>query len=164
MSEPAIAPTERLAARVLLLDDQDRLLLFGGVDPHVPDVHFWFTPGGGVDPGETLHETALRELREETGCTDVELSAPVWSRSAEFSFEGESIRARETFFVARVAQWEVDTRGFTDLELRAVDAHRWWTLPELLDTTETIYPTALPRLVRDLLTDGLPARPVEVGA
>ena len=164
MSEQALVPVDRQAARVLLLDDRDRLLLFGGADPHVPEVHFWFTPGGGIEPGETLEQGALRELREETGCTQVQLSGPVWTRTAEFIFEGEAIRSLETYFLARVAEWDVDTRGFTDLERRAVHTHRWWTLAELLDATETLYPTALPVLFRDLLHDGLPARPVEVGA
>lgn len=38
-SEPG-APPRRHAARVLLLDDADRVLLFEGIDPWVPDVRF----------------------------------------------------------------------------------------------------------------------------
>ena len=53
MSAEAV-PIERRAARVLLIDDQDRVLLFEGFDPEVPDVRFWFTAGGGVEPGESL--------------------------------------------------------------------------------------------------------------
>ena len=165
MSAPpreAAEPVGRSAARVLLLDDSDRLLLFAGADPHVPDVRFWFTPGGGVDPGETLEEAARRELLEETGCSGVELSPPVWRRSTEFWFDGEHYRARETYVVARVPSWEVDTSGFTDLERRSVDEHRWWTLEELLATSETVYPPDLPALLADLLQAGPPAEPREI--
>jgi ADP-ribose pyrophosphatase YjhB (NUDIX family) len=164
MTEPPAGPADRQAARVLLLDAEDRLLLFHGADPHVPDVTFWFTPGGGVEEGEDLEEAALRELAEETGLAAAELSAPAWTRTAEFSFEGELIRSRETFFVARVPSWEVDTAGFTDLERRAVHSHRWWTLEELLATGDAIFPTTLPVLMSQLLHDGVPSQPIEVGA
>lgn len=154
----------RRAARVLLLDGDDRLLLFCGVDPHVPDVRFWFTPGGGVEDGESLTDAARRELREETGCADVEFGPPVWTRESGFDFEGEAVQQHETYFVARVPAWEVDTSGFTDLEQRAVLWHRWWTLDELRVTPETVYPSTLARHLDALLRDGPPAQPVVVEA
>ena len=157
------APVRRRAARVVLLDGDDRILLFRGSDPHVPDLPFWFTPGGGADPGESLEEAALRELREETGCTAAQLTGALWTRRAAFDFEGVPYEQHETFFLARVDAFEVDTGGFTDLERRAVHTHRWWTLPELATTDELVYPTELPTLLGDLLERGLPGAPFEVG-
>jgi ADP-ribose pyrophosphatase YjhB (NUDIX family) len=162
--QPSGTQQERRAARVLLLDGDDRLLLFCGVDPYVPDVRFWFTPGGGVEDGESLTDAARRELREETGCADVEIGPAVWVRQSDVDFEGEPVQQHETYFVARVPAWEVDTSGFTDLEQRAVLWHRWWTLDELRATPETVYPTALARHLDDLLRDGPPGDPVEVDA
>src|SRR5688572_15916571 len=57
----------RRAARVLLLDAADRVLLFRGCDPARPAQRYWFTVGGGQDPGGTLTDCAVRELYEETG-------------------------------------------------------------------------------------------------
>ena len=53
-------PYARRSARVILADSADRLLLFESEG-------FWFTPGGGVEPGETIEQAATRELWEETG-------------------------------------------------------------------------------------------------
>ena len=44
----------RRSARVILADSAERLLLFQSED-------FWFTPGGGIEPGETLEQAAIRE-------------------------------------------------------------------------------------------------------
>jgi putative (di)nucleoside polyphosphate hydrolase len=50
-----------------------------GADP-VADGYAWQMPQGGIDAGETPHEAAVRELREETGVRSAELlaEAPEW--------------------------------------------------------------------------------------
>lgn len=51
-----------VGAGALITDDQGRLLLGKRTD-----IHAWGIPGGSMEPGETLEETARRETREETG-------------------------------------------------------------------------------------------------
>lgn len=51
-----------VGAGVLLLDSQDRILLILRTDNT-----FWGIPGGSLEPGEYLAETARREIKEETG-------------------------------------------------------------------------------------------------
>ena len=46
-----------------------------GGPEHVDDIHVWQMPQGGVDPGEDIYRAALRELREETSISSVELLA-----------------------------------------------------------------------------------------
>src|SRR5882672_9447042 len=78
----------RQAARVILIDEAGRVLLFRGGDPHRPDAGtWWFTPGGGLDDGETIEDAAQREVREETGYVVTDLGAVVLERSIEFEVE-----------------------------------------------------------------------------
>jgi 8-oxo-dGTP pyrophosphatase MutT (NUDIX family) len=154
---------DREAARVLLLDSRDRLLLFLGEDPAQPELGtWWFTPGGGLNPGESARDGARRELREETGLSATGLEGPVWRRVAEFDFAGDHYRQSEVFFVLHVDAHEVDTSGLEPLERAAVVGHRWWTLDELSATEEVVYPRALASELARLLADGLPAAPYEV--
>jgi len=141
---------DRSAARVLLLDARDRVLLLHGYDPGDPARgSWWFTPGGGLEPDEDPAAGAARELFEETGLRldAANLAGPVYEQVVEFPFEGRKYRQSEGFYLARCEQWDVDTSGFTALELRSVDGHRWWSLDELRTTSERIYPACLADLV-----------------
>lgn len=161
----------RRSGRTVVLDGRHRVLLFHGNDPGRPDLPgFWFTPGGGVEPGEDEAGCAIRELREETGLIvePAELLGPVWVRTVEFEFMGESLTSQETFFALQVlgeAEVAVDVTGFTSLERDTVDGHRWWSAGELAETEELVYPVELAaRLgeVIDTLANSRPSDPVAI--
>ncbi len=150
---PVNDPIARRAARVLLVDGTDRLLLMRGFDPRTPEYRYWFTVGGGRDADETSVQAAVRELAEETGLRldAAELVGPVYQEVTEFPFNGAWYRQEQDFFLARVDTWQVDTAGFEAIERASVDGHRWWSAAELDTTTETYYPVQLPTLLRSLL-------------
>jgi 8-oxo-dGTP pyrophosphatase MutT (NUDIX family) len=156
-------PRPRVAARVVLLDDLDHVLLFRGIDPGDLDAgSWWFTPGGGVDPDESLEQAARRELAEETGIHDLDLGPCVWTRLAQFTFEGIEFEQREWFFLARTTQRTVDTSGFVDYEQRSLTEHRWWSLAELRRSDEVVWPRDLASLLATLLTAGPPGVVIEI--
>lgn len=146
-------PLPRRAARVLLLDADGRLLMFRGTDPGRPGSRYWFTPGGGLEPGETMVEGAIREVREETGLglTPAELGEPVWHNTVDFPFDLRWYRQEQDFFLVRVASWEVTMVGFDAEELRSIDTFHWWPLADLESTAEEVHPPGLAGLVRGIV-------------
>ena len=143
-------PQARRAARVLLLDGRDRLLLFQGRDPvHADRGQWWFTPGGGLDAGETPAQGAARELFEETGLVvdPTDLGSAVHFRVTTFPWGDAVYEQSEDYFVLRVDRHEVDTSGFNDVENAAVIGHRWWTRQDLALTEERYYPRELLELL-----------------
>jgi 8-oxo-dGTP pyrophosphatase MutT (NUDIX family) len=147
---------DRRAARVVLVDRADRTLLLRGGDPARPHLHWWFTPGGGLDDGESPAAGAARELFEETGLRvePADLGDPVWHQVTEFSYAGRHYRQEQDFYLFRVLQWQVDTAGFDAEEKLTIDAHRWWSAEDLDATDETIYPENLAGLLRRLTAVG----------
>ncbi|MCB7137620.1 NUDIX hydrolase [Cellulosimicrobium marinum] len=148
----------RRGARVLLLDDADRLLLVRGHDVDQPERSWWFTVGGGIDDGEDDLAAAVREVREETG---IELDpaavvGPVYTRSAIFDFSRQHCRQDEVIYLARLhgavlAGHDLSREGWTDVELDVVDEVRWWDLDALARVEIEVFPDGLADLVRPLL-------------
>jgi 8-oxo-dGTP diphosphatase len=65
-----------LAAGAVITDAQGRVLLvMRGRDPQKGR---WSLPGGSAEPGETLSETVMREVQEETGL-HVRVGDELWS-------------------------------------------------------------------------------------
>ncbi|MET9549664.1 NUDIX hydrolase [Streptomyces sp. NPDC006627] len=149
----------RRVARVVLLDPDDRILLLHGHEPGDPADDWWFTPGGGLEGDETREQAALRELREETGITEVEFGPVLWRRVCSFPFAGRRWDQDEWYYLARTTQTATAAEGLTELERRSVAGARWWTCRELTEAHETVYPTRLAELLRRLLDEGPPDRP-----
>jgi len=144
-----MAPVNRLTSRVLLFDRDNRILLFLTTAPDTSGAARWLTPGGGVDPGESHADAAIRELFEETGLTGIELGEPVWEHDFDVKWDAaDHDTGHAVFYTAVVDRFDPSNANWTDDEKIDVLEHRWFSLAELIATEDRYEPVELIDLVR----------------
>ncbi len=145
----------REAVRVIVISDRGSVLLFRDTDPGMPGSGWWVTPGGGIDPGESVLDAAVRELAEETGwaASSEQFRGPALTHVVIHGYSDQVLVQHEPFYVLRTPQFEVDTADHTELEKVTLTGHGWFAPVELSD--RMVWPAVLP----DLLAHGLPGGP-----
>lgn len=149
-------PTRRrTAVRVLPIDGDDRVLLLHGFDPARPAEPYWFTVGGGLEPGETPVLAGARELAEEVGLTVTpdRLVGPLAEATIEFWFDSVRYLQQQTYYAVRVAPEPITFAGQDEIEHATIDAHAWFSAADLAAATGPVYPDDL----ADLLARGIAA-------
>jgi 8-oxo-dGTP pyrophosphatase MutT (NUDIX family) len=148
----------RRSARVILIDPAGRTLLFQSED-------FWFTPGGGIEAGETTEEAAARELWEETGLRIApDQLGPLVAETSGYADLGWATGMfHDAFYFHRSPPgFAVDTSGWQPLEASTMSGHRWWTADEVDASHRNVFPFGLGPLLRDLLAGRIPPAPISL--
>jgi 8-oxo-dGTP pyrophosphatase MutT (NUDIX family) len=158
---------ERTAARLVVIDAADRILLLHVQDLSNPQAGTaWELPGGGMEADETFVDAATRELREETGleirpeC----IEAPRWRRQIEYVYRGECRHQRELVALVRIGESSPSTYDSMRVgaEKEDVIEARWWSIEQIRSSSERLYPRSLPTLLPRFLAGESLEEPLEI--
>ena len=96
---------EETSAGIVLFRKEDSKILF--LLLHYPSGHWDFVKGK-MEKGESTHETAIREAKEETGITDITFleNFEEWIEY-NFQYQGELVHKKVVFFLAETKTKDV---------------------------------------------------------
>ena len=139
----------RPGVRLVVLDPDDRVLLFRVTDADGSGASWWEAPGGGRHPGEPARDAARRELAEEVGAVGLDPVPLDEVHVRRTRLGGADLEKVEDLFAVRLADDTVDTHGWTSAEVRDIAEVRWWDPADLADLAEDgVVPMDLPRLLQ----------------
>lgn len=150
-----------MTVKLLLLDEQDRVLLIRAADTPTGR-QWWYPVGGGVESGESLQQAASREAHEETGLVELPEGTLVWTRDHTYQYDGRSLDVHEDWLLHSVRYFDPVPTDLSKYEADSILGFRWWHPEELSQTTDTVFPPRRGALLSELLRDGPPSVPVDI--
>ncbi len=162
-------PTKN-SIRVLLFNPQNEILLMKINDPSTKASNgqyygpFWALIGGGIEPGESLQEAAIREIYEETGIRDqeIKLGPVVWYGEFQLFQDGILNHLKQSFIVAQTQKVQMTLENLTLEEQNIVEKLAWFSFDQIKNCNEVIYPVALVDYLPAILSGNRPKTPIAI--
>jgi ADP-ribose pyrophosphatase YjhB (NUDIX family) len=116
-----------------------------------------------MEAGESVSDTALRELQEETGISDVSLGPVVWYGDSQRGCDW-GVTFKEHYIVAHSKTEDVRKDGWIEHERQQILEMRWWSIQEISESCDLIYPNGLDELLAPILAGEFPTEPKIISA
>ena len=147
----------RRTARAIILNSNEKILLIQiNTQPLQSELShtassFWVTVGGKIEKNESPETALIRELREEAGMiTPPHFKFLAWGEQI-LSLKNFPTRFIEKFFIMHTDEVDLKNTELTEEERRIIKNYRWWSISELKNTSETIFPPCLASLIETYL-------------
>ena len=130
----------RHVARAVVVDRNQSVLLVRYDHWDSAANSYWVPPGGALEPDENHRQAASRELTEETGLSNLAVGPFLWERSFRYQPFGRATHQVEQYFLFKL---DLVAPAVRNNSTEQIEEHRWWTLAELRETKDTIFPEGL---------------------
>jgi 8-oxo-dGTP diphosphatase len=157
----------RHSVRAIILTEHDVVLLCRHAIPDPPGGVVWAAPGGGIESGETPQAALRRELQEEVGLDLASNPPHVWHQKVVIAghLPGYDGVINDYFLVRTPAFVPAGTMSDDELAAENISERRWWPVADIVGYRgpDLFGPRDLATLLTELITHGVPAKPVPLG-
>ena len=160
----------RKSVKVLLLNEENQLLLMHIDDPKTTTIKgkyhgsFWNPLGGAIEKNESLREAAIREVWEESSIilSKNNFGPIVWYGEVDLILNGTPTKIQQTFIVAKTLLKKFSLKNLTSSEKNVVKKLKWFSLKDLYNCEEVIYPVVLIDHIAEIFSEKLPSQPIKI--
>ncbi len=152
----------RKSARALLINSENKILLFKFRFPQIHEKVLWVTPGGGVEEGGNFEQALKRELFEETGLIFNSIGPWVWTKEVVFNGKKGDFVSYERYYLIKSDNTDISVENMTLDDVRTLNGYKWWSIDELLSSSEEFFTPQIGNLLLEVITGNIPNRPINI--
>lgn len=153
----------RKSARAVLINNEDRILLFKFKFPEIQgDKVLWVTPGGGVEEGESFEQALKRELFEEMGLVSNSIGPWIWTKEVVFKGKKGEFVSYERYYLIKADNIDISFENMTLNEVRTLNGFKWWSIEEILSSSEEFFTPQIGPLLLGIVNGTIPNNPIDI--
>lgn len=145
------------------MNPEDKIFLFKFEFAMLSECNTLWVTLGGVEDGESFEQALSREIYEELG---IEIKGDfkwVYYKNMPFTTKsGEEFISEERYYLVKNEYSNINFENMDYLEQRLTKGWKWWTVEEIMHSSETFFSDNLGEKLAKLINGCILDEPVEI--